>query len=199
MKKERRPFFDRQYLGRVAAYVAASVTAIGVLFYIGYHMSSGLRSGIDIMYARSEVISRTIITESYILKNESILENPNPAASPAPSVGNGERVRAGDVVSEIYTAATPGALARIAEIEEQIEFYENCIDEGVTVGDSRAVSRSISDTVIKLRRSAAGGDLSSVPSMKSDIILGIRELGVRTGRITDLNAQLAALRSILAS
>lgn len=199
MKKNKRPFFDRRYLGRVAAYAAASIAAIGVLFYIGYHMSTELRGGIDIMYARAETISRTVSGEAYILKDEVMLENPSPTATPAPTVGDGERVRAGDTVAEAYPSATPGALARIAELEEQIDFYERRADDGTTVGDSRAASRTVGDTVIKLRRAAEAGDLSSITSLKSDVILGLREIGILSGRITDINAQLTALRSNLSA
>lgn len=195
----RRRIFDRKYLGRVAAYAAIAAAALGALFYLGYHMSSELRSGIDIIYARAEQIPRTITSVAYILKDETVLENPASSMTPAQSVSDGERVREGDTVAEVYTSASPATLSRIAEIREQIDFYESCLSDGTTLGDSRAASRSVADAVIKLRRNGAAGSYSSSQALKNDIVLGIREVGVLSGRVTNIQAQLTSLKNSLAS
>lgn len=196
---KRAPFFDKKYLSRVAIGVASALLAALGVFYLGFHMSSSLKEGIEVIYATSEIIPRSVTCEAYILRDETVI--PGSAASGAlmPAVSDGERVRSGSRIADIYSSASPSTQEKIALIEDQIDFYEKCADSHISVGDTSSVNKSLSSAVISIRRSVEAGNLSAVGSLKSSTVLDVRRLGVLTGRISDYSAVISELKSELAT
>lgn len=197
MKKT--PFFDRKYLSRVALSVAAFVIAAASVIYIGYHMSSSMKEGLDIIYATSEVIPRTLSCEAYILREESIISGTVTAGALTPTVHDGERVRKGSKVADIYSSASPVTQEKISLLENQIAFYKKCASEHITVGDTSSVNKSLSASVLDISRSVADGNFSGALAVKNKTVLDIRRLGVLTGKVTDFSSVIATLENEIAS
>ena len=197
MKKA--PFFDRKYLGRVALSVAAFLLAASSVIYIGYHMSSSMKEGLDIIYATSEVIPCTVTSEAYILRDETPIPGTVTAGALTPTVHDGERVRKSSKVADIYSSASPVTQEKISLIEEQIDFYRKCASEHISVGDTSSVNKSLSSSVLNIRRAVASGNLSSALSLKSRTVLDVRRLGVLTGKVTDYASVIATLENELAT
>ncbi len=196
MKK--RPFFDKAYLGHTVLYVSLTVLAIGALFYLGYHMTGNSRGGIDTMYAVSETVPRSVKGNAYIIRDEVPIDEDVGSGYLSPVARDGDKVRVGAMVAEVYASPSAAVSEKIALIEDQIAFYEKCISTHVTVGDTSNVHREISDSIIELRRRTAGGEVGSVAVTKPSLTLAVRRLGVLTGRVTDFRGQITALEEELA-
>lgn len=199
MSRRKTPFFDKKYLSRVLLGVAVFVFSVGVLVYIGYHMAGSVRGGIDIMYARSEVVPRRITGDAYIIRDETPLEGSAAGGVYGPAVRDGEKVSIGTRVADVYSNASEATLDKISLIEEQIEFYEKCRDTHASVGDTSVVRRDIATAVLDISRSLTSGGVGEAMSMKSDLALDIRRLGVLSGKVTDFNVQIASLEGELAA
>ena len=197
MKKT--PYFDRKYLGRVGLSIAAFVLAAASVIYIGYHMSSSVKEGLDIIYATSEVIPRTVSCESYILREESVISGSVTAGALTPTAHDGERVRKGSKVADIYSTASPVVQEKISLLEDQIAFYKKCAENHISVGDTSSVNKSLSSYVLRISRDMAGGNISGALAVRNNTILDVRRLGVLTGKVTDFSTVIAALESEIAS
>ena len=196
MKKT--PFFDRKYLGRVGTGILCAILASLSVVYIGFHMSSSLKEGVDIMYAVTELIPQNIYCEGYILRDESVIEG-SAAGALTPAVRDGARVRSGNKVADIYSTSSAVTQAKIALIEDQISFYEKCASSHISVGDSSSADSSLSSAVLSLRRYANAGDATGALSLKTGTVLDIRRLGVLTGKVTDYDDVISSLNSTLAA
>lgn len=199
MSRKKSPFFDKKYLTRILIYASLCIFSIGALIYIGYHMAGSSKDGIDIMYARSETIPKTVTGDAYIIRDETPLATTGGAGSFAPVAADGEKVRLGAVVSERYSNATDAALEKIHLIEDQIAFYEKCIDTHMSVGDTVNVSKDIATEVLEIRRAVYDGNLSGAVAKKSALTLDIRRLGVLSGKVTDFHGQINSLTAELNS
>lgn len=198
MKMKKGSFFDRKYLGRVVLGVVSALLAATAVVYIGYHMASSVKEGVDIIYATAELIPRNVYCDGYILRHESVIAGTSSGAL-TPTVSDGERVRSGNKVADIYSSSSPITQAKIALIEDQISFYEKCASSHISVGDTASVDRSLSSAVLAIRRAVDSGDVSSALSYKTGTVLDIRRLGVLTGKVTDYASVIASLNSTLAS
>lgn len=196
MKKS--PFFDRKYLGRVTIGLLCALLASIAVVYIGFHMSSSVKESASIMYATAELIPRNVVCDGYILRDETVIEG-TAAGTLTPTVRDGERVRSGNRVADIYSSSSPVIQEKIALVEDQISFYEKCAAAHLSVGDTSLVDTSLSSAVLSLRRSVDSGDLTEALALKTQTVLDIRRLGVLTGKVTDYASVIASLNSTLAS
>lgn len=198
-RKNKGPFFDKKYLSRVLSYTAVMLFAVGMILYLGFHLSGSVKHGIDVMYARCEYISRSVDSQAYIIRDEVPIDYSVGEYYLSPSLADGSKVRVGMKLADVYTGASSVTQAKINLIEDQIAFYERCRSTHLSVGDTSSVDNSITSSVISLRRAAENGDAVSAASLKQSIVLDIRKLGVLTGRVSDYSAQIASLNAELTS
>jgi len=192
------PYFDRKYLGHVALGLASAILAACAVVYIGYHMTSSDKEGVDIMYATAREIPQNVYCDGYIIRNESVIPG-SASGALAPVVADGERVRSGNKVADIYSSSSALTQAKIALVESQIDFYEKCAASHISVGDTASVNKSLSEAVLSIRRAVDSGDVPTALAHKTDTVLNIRRLGVLTGKVTDYSSVIASLNSTLAS
>ncbi len=197
--KNKSAFFDKKYLTRVLAYTTVSLFVIGVIFYLGYHMSGSMKTGIDVMYAKGDTAFETIIAKGYILRDETPIDGSLRGGALSPLVPDGAKIKAGEHVADIYASAKPGTQEKINLINSQIAFYEKCKSSRLSVGDTSAVHKDISGSVLAIRRATAAGKAGDADAVKSALVLDVRKLGVLTGNVSDYNAQIAALQTELAA
>ena len=63
-------FFDRNYLARVFGYALVSVLAVGLIFYVGYHMVGELSPGLELIDAVTKTVTTTVEADAYIMRSE---------------------------------------------------------------------------------------------------------------------------------
>ncbi|MBR4933034.1 MAG: hypothetical protein IKZ03_01120, partial [Clostridia bacterium] len=195
-KKYKAPFFDKEYLSRIGLYVAVTVLAVCAIIYIGFHISGTMKDPISVMYARSETVSESVSGQAFIIREEHPI-NETVSGYLSPVVADGAKVIVGQRVADVYSSASVQTQAKINLLEDQIAFYQKCIDNHLTVGDSSAVSKQLASDVLSLRRQSVNGDFRVAASLKSSIALDIRRLGVLTGKVTDFSGRIASLTSEL--
>ncbi len=191
-KKYKVPFFDKEYLAKIGLYVAVTILAIGAIIYIGFHISGTMKEQISVMYARSETVSESVSGQAFIIRDEHPIDE-MVTGHLSPVVSDGAKVIVGQRVADVYSAASVQTQAKINLIEDQIAFYQKCIDNHLSVGDSSAVSKQLASDVLSLRRQSVNGDFKGAMSLKSSIALDIRRLGVLTGKVTDFTDRIASL------
>ena len=180
-------------------YVSLTVLAVGIMFYIGYHLTGDARGGIDTVYAVSDTLPRTVKGDAYIIRDEYPISDSVGSGYLSPTVRDGDKVTAGGKVADVYNTSSAALSEKITLIEEQIAFYEKCKKTFVTVGDTTSVHRDISESVIAIRRRIASGDVSYALKAKPTLTMSIRRLGVLTGRVKDFESQIASLNTELAN
>ena len=195
-KKYKAPFFDKEYLSRIGLYVAVTVLAVCAIIYIGFHISGTMKDPISVMYARSETVSESVSGQAFIIREEHPI-NDTVSGYLSPVVADGAKVIVGQRVADVYSSASVQTQAKINLLEDQIAFYQKCIDNHLTVGDSSAVSKQLASDVLSLRRQSVNGDFRGATSLKSSIALDIRRLGVLTGKVADFSDRIASLTSEL--
>ncbi|MBQ6788860.1 MAG: hypothetical protein IJO81_01585 [Clostridia bacterium] len=195
-KKYKAPFFDKEYLTRVGLYVGVTILAVCAIIYIGFHISGNMKEQISVMYARSETVSESVTGQAFIIREEYPIDGAvNGHLSPV--VPDGAKVIVGQRVADVYSSASVQTQSKINLIEDQIAFYEKCINNHLSVGDSSAVSKQISADVLSVRRQSVNGDFKGAASLKASLALDIRRLGVLTGKVTDFSGRIASLTAEL--
>ena len=63
-------FFDRHYLARTFGYILVSVLAVGLIFYVGYHMVDELQPGLELVDAVTRTVTTTVEADAYIMRSE---------------------------------------------------------------------------------------------------------------------------------
>lgn len=197
-KKYKAPFFDKDYLSKIGLYVAVTILAIGAIIYIGFHISGNMKEQISVMYARSETVSESVSGQAFIIRDEHPISE-SVIGHLSPVVADGAKVIVGQRVADVYSSASVQTQAKINLIEDQIAFYQKCIDDNLSVGDSSAVSKQLASDVLSLRRQTVNGDMKGAVSLKSSLALEIRRLGVLTGKVADFTDRIASLTAELNS
>lgn len=193
------PFFDKKYLTRVLTYVSLTVFTIGVILYLGFHLSGSMKHGIETAYARSQTIAQSVKAQGYIIKDETPIDTDIGGGFLSPTVADGSKVRVGMKVADVYTSSSSAVKAKINLLEEQIAFYEKCKSTHLSVGDTSSVNTSITSSILSMRRALTGGDATRAEAYKSQLTLDVRKLGVLTGKVTNYDEQIASLKAEVAS
>ena len=187
--------FDKKYLSRVAALVLVIALSVGVLFYVGYHFVEKMTPGLDLVDARIKTVSETITADAYIMRYETPLYSSSGGGSVVPEAHDGEHVKSGGLIAEVYSKSAPEVERRIDEIDEQIALFEKNKAEDRSVRSTDGVDEAIYDTIGSIRRNAEKGDYADALSLKTGLIVNIKKRAVLTGEITDYDAQIDKLRA----
>lgn len=198
MKRGFSQSFDTKYLKHIALCAASAILSASLVFILISHLSPSKIEGLKTMYAVPQTVEQSVSCDSYILRRESVIAG-SASSSLTPNMEDGTKVRAGECVASVYSASSPMTVRKIALVEDQIEFYEKCIENSTGFGDTTSTNRTLASSVIAIRRAVGSGDVSSALSMKSRAVLNIRRLGVLSGRVSDLNSVVSSLKSTLAS
>lgn len=198
MKRGFSSSFDTKYLKHVGVCVLSAVLSATLLFILISHLTPSKLEGIKTVYAVPQTVEQSLVCDAYIIRNESVIEGTVSGAL-TPNASDGTRVRAGECVASVYSSPSPMTVSKLELVEDQIDFYEKCIENESSLGDTSATNRTLSSTVISIRRAVGSGDVSSALSLKSKAVLNIRRLGVLSGRVSDFSSVVASLNSTLSS
>lgn len=192
MKKQ--PFFDNKYLKRVALWAAVSILSLGFAFYVGYHLAAGFQGDIKTMFARRTTLVSTVTCDGYVFRKEIPIPSVS-SGSLCSALENGEKVRSGMTVAEIYSSPSPETEKKLSLIDRQISLIENCKTMALSIGDTGSVDDGIFTTLVDMRRASENGNLAKETSFRSDLFLKMKKRDVLTGEITDFDARIAELEA----
>lgn len=188
--------FDKNYLAKVAMYVLSAILALGLIFYISYHVMKRFSPGLDLVDAVPYTLVKTVGADAYIMRNEKALYTQGiEAGSVTPAVADGEKVSAFSKVADIYSNTSPDIERRISEIDDQIALLQKNQSEGRSVTSTEGLDAEIYDEVFEIRSRCENGNYSEALSLRSSLLLDIKKKQILTGGISDYPAQISLLQS----
>ncbi len=185
--------FDKKYLRRVLFIVLGALLAVALLIYIGSHFFRRFSDGLELVDARLTTVSETVETDGYIMRAETPVYSSVSGKSVIPKVQSGEHVHAGELIAEVYSESHPDIEERIEEIEKQIALFEKAKESDNSFKSTAGIETSIYDTVAAIRKSADSGNYSDTVSLRTTLLLGIKNHNIITGKTKDCDKEIAEL------
>lgn len=191
--------FDKNYLTKVGLYVLTAGAALGAIIYMAYHLVDRFSPGLELIDATPTTVTEVIEADAYIMRDEEPVFSRNTGGSIVPTVSNGERMAAYQKIADVYSNASPDTESRLSEIDEQIALLRKSIDSDRSVQSSSGMDSSIYDSIFNLRSLCESGNYAEVLSMKTSLLVDIKEREILIGNSTDLSGQINKLEAEKAS
>ncbi|MBQ7475475.1 MAG: hypothetical protein IJS78_06100 [Clostridia bacterium] len=190
MKKQ--AFFDKRYLKKVAVWGAISALSLAIVAYLSYHLASGFGKDLETAFARRTTLESTVTCQGYVFREETPIAAAE-GGSLYSALEDGEKVRSGTVVAEVYSVPSADVEEKLALIDRQISLLQSCRTMSLTVGDTGTVDEGIFSTLSEMRRAGSAGNLAKEASLRSELFLKMKKRAVLTGEVTDFSARIAEL------
>lgn len=190
--------FDTKYLKNVGVYIFVTAVSAAFIFYLGYHLSNNLKSGINFTYAVSESTYDTVRASGYIMKKETVLPSSVSGGVLVPVAEDGEHVSAGAEVGEIYSSSSANT-KKLRQLEDELEFYEKVSGGFITLGSAESVSGEIDLVMTSVRAFCEDGNLSSAVSSRTSLIQNILKEKALTAGGVNYADRISAIREEISS
>lgn len=187
--------FDKNYLARVGLYVASAALALGAIIYMAYHLIDRFSPGLELVDAVPTTVTKVIEAEAYIMRDEEPVYAKNAGGSVVPAVKNGERMAVYQKIADVYSNSSPDTESRLSEIDEQIALLESTIDSERSVQSSSGMDSSIYDSIFELRSLCDSGNYAEALSMRTSLLVDIKERDILTGGVTNYSSQISKLQA----
>ncbi len=193
--KKKGSFFDHKYLTRILIYVVTSLIAILIIFYLGYHFSTSLRSDTTYEYVSLQSYPDKAESRCYIFRYDAPVKKTSSGYVSA-LVSNSERVRVSDTIAYVYSGgSSQGVTDQIKYLNQLILYFENA---DTSSKDSTKIKTDIKSTIIDMKEQARNGNAESFSSLRNDLFIDIDSMALLTGKITHADL-IASLKSRLDS
>lgn len=197
-KKSRFTNIDFNLSGPLVTRILLALLAVIVLVFGVYqfYALNKNRSPLPTSTAQVRTITRSVITEGYVIRDETVLVNPGRGGTVVPLVENGSKVAIGDTVAQIFTSAADASrLLRLREVEEEIAYYENInsMSTGKVYAGGDLYNRNIADSLYSLTGLIAENDLSKLTDCVEEMSLWVTKRQIALGNTVDVSGKLNAL------
>ncbi|MBE6714032.1 MAG: hypothetical protein E7575_01940 [Ruminococcaceae bacterium] len=187
---------DTEYLKKVGLYVLSAIASIGIVFYLGYHIWQSFSKEIKTVVAEKVTYEQVLEAEGVIFRTETVLEAGTGAKSSIPTVSEGEHVRKSGEVAKLYSDFSPDTVARIAQIEDQLELIKLLRDDAsLSLRDTANIDSEIYAILEQMREYSHFGNAKGAVELRKALISAIGERSVLTGNYTDVEGEIAALEN----
>jgi len=187
--------FDKNYLIKTLTAFLTAVFALGVIFYISYHIADRFETELSLLNATDKTVVKNIYTDAYIFRDEILLESTGQTdGSVTPVVHNGEKVAAYDKVADIYNYTSPDIEKRIAEIDEQILLLEQSRSEDISVLNTSGLDSDIYRTVENIRVNSENGSFGDALAYRTEFLVNIKKKDILTGSVKNFGEQIGILQ-----
>lgn len=201
--------FNKQYLKRTLVTMGSGVLALGFIFYISYHLTESFAESLGLQNAVYVDESQIIHADGYIFRSEKVLyAGQADHGSVTPAVSDGTKLARYDKAADIYEGTSPDVLARMTELDTQLELLEKSADEDVSQVSTSGLDSAIFQSVQNIRTQVESGALDEAVTMRTDFLLSIQKKDIfadtgsgttlhYTSRIQALQEEKSSLRSQL--
>ncbi len=187
--------FNKQYLKRTMITLVTGLVAMGLVFYISYHLTSTFEEPLGLMNAIKVNQSRTIHGDGYILRSEEVLYASTMASgSVTPAVGDGVRLARYDRAADIYEGTSPDVLARMEEIDSQLTLLEKSQTDTLSRHNTSGLDAAIFQNVQDIRTLVAQDAIGEAVTMKTAFLMNLKRRELAGGNGADVNTQIGSLR-----
>ena len=187
--------FNKQYLKRTLVTLCSAALALGIIFYISYHLTDSFDTPLGLQNAVYVDESKTIHADGYIFRSEKVLYAGTTAeGSVTPAVTDGRRLARYDKAADIYEGTSPDVLARIAEIDSQLALLEKSAAEDVSQVNTSGLDAAIFQNVQDIRAQVENGAVGDAVTMRTNFLVNIKKREILGGSMKDYSTQIALLR-----
>lgn len=187
--------FNKQYLKRTLVTLCSAALALGIIFYISYHLTDSFDTPLGLQNAVYVDESKTIHADGYIFRSEKVLYAGTTAeGSVTPAVTDGQRLARYDKAADIYEGTSPDVLARIAEIDSQLALLEKSAAEDVSQVNTSGLDAAIFQNVQDIRAQVENGAMGDAVTMRTNFLVNIKKREILGGSMKDYSTQIALLR-----
>lgn len=185
--------FNKQYLKRTLVTLGSGALALGIIFYISYHLTESFEETLGLQNAVYVDESQIIHADGYIFRSEKVLYGGTAGyGSVTPAVSDGTRLARYDKAADIYEGTSPDILARLTELETQLELLNKSADEDVSQVSTSGLESAIFQNVQNIRNQVESGALDEAVTMRTDLLLSIQKREIfaassATGSGTSMN------------
>jgi len=188
--------FNKQYLKRTLISLASAVLALGIIFYISYHLTNSFDAPLGLQNAVYVDETKIIRADGYILREETVLYASSASeGSVTPAVSDGMRVGRYDKTADIYEGTSPDILGRLEEVESQMELLLKSQSEEVSRVQTAGLDAAIFQDVLEIRHRVEEGALGDAVSMRTSFLVDIMKRNILGGGGADYSSQLSLLQA----
>lgn len=179
----------------VLLYLLSVILSIIVIWYIMYHLFSGVDKKVETTPAVMSTVNTDIMLEAYIIRDETVLRA-NSAGGVNYLFSDGEKVGAGSVVANIYSGTGAAEVSdRILQIDRNIEVLENsAVANDSTLTDSGMIDKKIYELFYVMRDKIEDGDVEYALYKKDELLTYINKRQLITQNNKSYEQQIIALK-----
>ena len=187
--------FNKQYLKRTLITLGSGLLALGIIFYISYHLTDSFENPLGLQNAVYVDQTKTIFADGYIMREETVLyASSNHAGSVTPVVADGMRLARYDKAADIYEGTSPDITARIEEIDSQLILLERSQADDVSMVNTSGLDAVIFQNVQDIRRQVEEGSLGEAVTMRTSFLVNIKKREILGGSMTDYTQRISLLK-----
>ena len=187
--------FNKQYLKRTLVTLCSGLLALGIIFYISYHLTDSFDTPLGLQNAVYVNESKTIHADGYILREETVLyASAAGTGSVTPAVSDGQRLARYDRAADIYEGTSPDVLARIEEIDSQLSLLEKSQADEVSQVNTSGLDSAIFQNVQDIRTQVENGSLGEAVTMRTAFLVNVKKREILGGSVTDYSTQISLLQ-----
>jgi hypothetical protein len=189
-------FFDRNYLLRTLGYALVSVLAVGLIFYVGYHMVDELQPGLELADAVTRTVTTTVEADAYIMRSERpVYASYTYTGSVTAAVADGGKVARGGKLADVYAAAAPEIENRISEIDTQIAQLRKNDAEDRSAQTTTTLDAAIYDKFFSIAADCAAGDCGDAIARRVSLLVDMQKRAAVRGTGSDYETRIRQLES----
>lgn len=186
---------DKEYLKRVARYVALALISLLVIVYVVYHIINSFSNDIIFEDARFISSDEKIISDGFIFRDETVLYTSQDGILSS-YYANGEHVKAHASVACVY----PGSLSQVqnslSEIEKKIKLLnESNVSLGAEAYDTKYIDKQISELYYLICEKNSMGDFEYASEKTDELLVLLNKREIITNKRLNYNNEIAALEA----
>jgi len=185
--------FDKNYLIKKLTTVLAALFALGVIFYISYHIAERFKKDLILINATYKTVVENIFADAYIFRDETVIYSSVNGGSVNPAVHSGEKVSSYSKVADIYNYTSPDIENRIAEIDKQIMLLEQSRSEDLSVVSTAGLDSEIYQNAEKIRLNSENGNFGDAIAYRTELLVSIKKRDILTGNVKNFSEQINIL------
>ncbi len=187
--------FNKQYLKRTLITLVTGLIALGLVFYLSYHLTSSFEEPLGLQNAVYVDQSRTIHADGYILRTETVLYASSAVSgSVTPAVADGVRLARYDRAADIYEGTSPDVLNRMEEIDSQLNLLEKSQSDTMSRHNTSGLDAAIFQNVQDIRTLVAQDAIGEAVTMKTAFLMNLKRRELAGANATDHTTQINSLR-----
>lgn len=147
--------------GTLITKIIMLILFVGVALYLGVYAVRTLSDPLTTAIAYQDVLDDAVEVTGLVVREERVLSNGAAIMDVLPD--EGERVASGETVAVLYQNSEALERERLLQtLELELEQLKYALDSGSSLGDAARLEQQIVDSILTLRVSAAGDNLSTL-------------------------------------